>query len=79
MNISKEQLDFLKKEFDIQTSDIEKMDIEQWQDVRMRCFDIETEEAGLAGMDSETLSDRGEIATSLADLKFGELMEQATN
>lgn len=73
MSISQEQLDFLKKEFGLDLSDLQRMDINQWHEVRLKCFDIETEEAGLA-MDSETLSDRGEIATSIVDDIFNKIM-----
>lgn len=74
MNILEEQLEFLKKEFDLTVSDIEKMDREQWMEIRERCFDIETEEAGLADNGNGPLSERGRIAVNLADLKYDMLM-----
>lgn len=73
MNISSKQLAFLKKEFGLEASDIEKFDVEQWQKIREKCFDIETEEAFLANGGDGPLSERGNIAVNLADLKFDKL------
>lgn len=74
MNLSKEQLDFLKKEFNLDRFDVEKMNIGQWHEVRMKCFDIETEEAGMVVDDSGTISERGEMAADFVDYIFNEIM-----
>lgn len=86
MNISKEQLDFLEKEFNLKESDIAKMDIDQWQEIRMKCFDIEVEEICKTEYEppisddyiisdaDDPISERGLLAVRIADLKYAKLM-----
>lgn len=70
MNISAEQLEFLKKEFGFQKPDIAKMSKEEWTAVREKCFMIEAEEVD---EDTEEISERGELASSIADLTYKKL------
>ena len=74
MNLSKEQLDFLKKELNLDRSNVERMNVDQWHEVRMKCFDIETEEAGMVVDDRGVISERGEMAAYFVDYIFNEIM-----
>ncbi len=73
MNLSSEQLDFLKEELGLCEKDIEKMSKEEWTDVRENCFYIEADELlDLPdGEDEET--QRCIVATSIADIKYSQL------
>ena len=51
---------FLKKELNLDRSNVERMNVDQWHEVRMKCFDIETEEAGMVVDDRGVISERGE-------------------
>lgn len=44
VGLNEEQLEFLKKKFGIFKADIVKMTIEQWDEIREKCFEIETDE-----------------------------------
>lgn len=59
--LNENQLDFLKTEFSLDKKAIDEMTIEQWREIRMKCFDIEGDEAiDAAENDSVELSERGE-------------------
>lgn len=77
MNLTEIQLRFLKDEFGLEKEDIEKMNVKQWFRVREKCFDIEVEETVKA--DDDPLSERGEIAVRLADVKFSDLWNKQRN
>lgn len=52
------------------------MTLEKWIEVRMKCFDIEGDEAiDAAENDSAELSERGEIAASIVNTKYRQLSE----
>lgn len=44
VNLNKEQLDFLSKQFDICQKDIENMSHKEWNAIREKCFEIEVDE-----------------------------------
>lgn len=70
MNISAEQLEFLNNEFGYQKADIAKMSQEEWTLVREKCFMIEAEEVD---ENTEEISERGKLASSIADLTYKKL------
>lgn len=84
MNLSREQLLFLKKELDITEEDIKNMSAKEWGRVREECFFIEADE--LYDLEIEetkqgtTLeeSERCQLATSIADIKFSQLKSKNT-
>lgn len=60
------QIDFLKKEFGI--SQIDYSDKQMLQTIRLKCFDIETDECSDSYHNhNKNLSDRGVIAESIID------------
>ena len=67
--LSDPQLEFIKKEFGI--TDIDYSDLELLKDLRMKCFDIETDECYdryMAGEDtSPSIGERGDMAVSIVD------------
>lgn len=75
--LNEKQLSFLKNEFDVGKSDIEKMTVEQWKEIRLRCFEFEGDEAlDAAESDSAELSERGEIAASIVNTKYKQLFSE---
>ena len=70
LNLSHKQLDFLKKEFSVTETDIKKMDIDKWTELREKCFEIEGAEAMDIPSDTCVLPDRGEIAASIVDTTY---------
>lgn len=71
------QLEFLEKEFGITKSDIAGYSEEEWKEIRLKCFAIEGDFAmDMADSDSAYLPERGEIAASIADTKYSELVAQ---
>lgn len=79
MNLDKEQLDFLNKELNITREEIVKMSFDEWDTIRERCFEIETEEflnmekEGKDIDDVEEWTERCDIAVSIVDTSFAEL------
>lgn len=74
--LNEKQLDFLKTEFNIDKEAIGKMTIEEWREIRIKCFELEGGEAlDAAGEDSTELSERGEIAASIVDTKYRQIFE----
>ncbi len=65
LNLSKEQCDFLKKEFGIESSDLKNMTIEKWNEIRFKAFDIEAEL--LPDKNGGQPSERCKLATSIID------------
>lgn len=67
--LSKKQLEFLKKEFEIES--VNYSDKEKLNDIRLKCFDIETDESYdhyMAGEDtSSSIGERGDMAVSIID------------
>ena len=75
--LNEKKLSFLKNEFDVGKSDIEKMTVEQWKEIRLRCFEFEGDEAlDSAESDSAELSERGEIAASIVNTKYKQLFSE---
>ena len=70
LNLSRKQLDFLKKEFSISETDIDDMDIDRWTELREKCFEIEGAEAMDISSDTCILPERGEIAASIVDTPY---------
>lgn len=73
MQLNEEQLRFLKKEFGVSSDRIQRMEKAEWQEIREKCFDIEVEEAVAADFGEGEISDHGEIAASIASIKYSEL------
>lgn len=67
--ITDKSLNFIEKEFGKSNGDVVEMDMEQWHNLRMKCFDIECEEINADGECSE----RGIIAASLVSLKYSDV------
>ncbi len=79
MGLDKEQLDFLNKELNITREEIVRMSFDEWDTVREKCFEIETEEflnmekEGKDIDDAEEWTERCVIAVSIVDTSFAEL------
>lgn len=73
MQLTEGQLQFLQDEFDAKPADIENIERKDWQKIREKCFDIEVAEAVNADNNDSEISDRGEIAASIASIKYSEL------
>lgn len=74
MKLSEKQLEFLKAEFGLTKEDIGGMTAEQWKEVREKCFYIEADELMDLGEDEEAEeSERCQLATSIANIKFSQL------
>lgn len=68
------QIAFLKEQFDISEKDIKNISLEEWKEIRLKCFEIEGAEAlKIADKDNCVLSDSGEIAASIVDTKYREI------
>ena len=76
MGFSDEQKEFLANELGINESDYSHMSCAEWEDVRMKCFDIEVDEVRDAEENQTSISDRGNIAVSLIDYIYDEIMPQ---
>lgn len=70
--LNEKQLEFLKKEFKIE--DVDYSNKEKLNDIRLKCFDIETDECydhHTAGEDtSYSIGDRGDMAVSIIDVLY---------
>lgn len=77
MKLNERQLKFLKTEFNLAKEDIEKMTADRWKELREKCFYIEADE--LMDMESEEAeeSERCQLATSIANIKFSQLKRVA--
>lgn len=76
MGFSDEQKRFLTDELGINESDYSDMSCAEWEDVQMKCFDIEVDEVMDAEENQTSISDRGNIAVSLIDYIYDEIMPQ---
>ncbi len=74
MGFSDEQKEFLANELGINESDYSHMSCAEWEDVRMKCFDIEVDEVMDAEENQAPVSERGNIAVSLIDYIYDEVM-----
>lgn len=66
--LSSKQLAFLKREFGI--TDVDYSDKKGLEEIRLKCFDIETNEAASryeAGNDDVSIGIRGDMAVSIID------------
>lgn len=66
--LSDSQVKFLKEEFEI--TDIDYEDKERLQNIRLKCFNIETEECMKFlenGTDEASIGERGDMAVSIID------------
>lgn len=68
IKLSAEQMDFLKDEFGI--NNIDYNNIRSLKEIRLKCFDIETEETYNRleyGIDTASIGIRGDMAVSIID------------
>lgn len=68
MKLNEKQLSFLKDEFGI--TEIDYSNKEMLEDIRLKCFEIETDEAYAqyeAGNDDISIGERGDMAVSIID------------
>lgn len=78
MKLSEKQLEFLDKELNVSKEDIEKMSAEEWKAVREKCFYIEADELmDIEDEENQEESERCQLATSIANLKFSELKSKS--
>lgn len=74
MKLNEKQLEFLEKELNITEKDIEGMSADEWKNVREKCFFIEADELmDLEDNEDGEETERCQLATSIASLKFSEL------
>lgn len=73
MNLNEKQLKFLKEELGFAKEEIEKMSVEEWKQVREQCFYIEADELMDLEDDETQESERCNIATSIANMKYSQL------
>lgn len=76
--LSKRQLDFLNENFGKTEADLEKLSADEWFHIREESFMISADEL----MDEEgnaidEITETCEIAESIADMKYSDLMESA--
>lgn len=74
VDLNKKQLEFLNKKFGISKKDIVEMDIPQWNEVRLNCFEIEADELldfGKTGKDYDDCNTEDYLlASSIIDLPY---------
>ncbi len=74
VGLNKRQLEFLNEKFGISKEDILQMDIPQWNEVRLNCFEIETDEIldfGKTGKDYDDCDTEDYLlASSIIDLPY---------
>lgn len=74
MKLNEKQLEFLRTEFSLTKEDIENMTADGWKEVREKCFYIEADELMDIEEDEEAEeSERCQIATTIANIKFSQL------
>lgn len=74
MGLNEKQFEFLQTEFSLTKDDIDKITADEWKKIREKCFYIEADE--LMGMDDDEKaeeSERCQLATSIANIKFSQL------
>lgn len=74
MNFSDAQKRFLRNEMGINESDYLGMSRTDWEDVRMKCFDIEVDEVMAAEEGKIAVSERGNMAVNLIDYIYDVVM-----
>ena len=67
MKLTDKQVAFLIEEFGIDADTCLEFGYDDINDLRKKCFDIETEEATAADNENRDISDRGETAADLVD------------
>ncbi len=78
MGLTRDQLDFLKAELDLDEGTIAKMNEEQWKKVQLDCLDIFIDEIMKLGPEkriSEEWDDHILIADSIADSPYSDVFE----
>lgn len=74
MKLNEKQLGFLKTEFGLTKEDIEKTTADGWKEIREKCFYIEADELmDIEDDESADESERCQLATSIANIKFSKL------
>ena len=64
--LTDKSIEFIEKEFGKSKEDVKQMSMEQWHELRLKCFEIECSE-----IDSEgECSERGTDAANIASLKY---------
>jgi len=67
------QKKFLLDEFNITETDLRKMTVDEWREVRVKCFICESDETELDEMGAADISEKGIIAAAIADTKFKDI------
>lgn len=75
--LNNKQKQFLLAEFGIDDVQLQKTTLEEWKEVRFKCFFIESEETDLNDDGSCDISDKGIIASQIADITFKELFPES--
>lgn len=78
MGLNERQLEFLKTELGLAKEDIDKMTAGRWMGVREKCFYIEADELmDLEGDEAAEESERCQMATSIANIKFSQIKSKS--
>lgn len=73
--LNSDQIAFLKEQFDISEKDIKNISLQKWKEIRLKCFEIEGVEAmKIADENTCILSDLGEIAASIVDTTYKQIL-----
>ena len=71
--LNSDQIAFLKEQFDISEKDIKNISLQK--EIRLKCFEIEGAEAmKIADENTCILSDLGEIAASIVDTAYKQIL-----
>jgi len=73
LNLREDMIQFLADEFDLSEADLLVISKNDWNKIREKCFFIECDET------LESCSERGELASDIASLKFSELFSETEN
>ena len=68
MRLTDEQAAFLEKEFQLSSSRIAMLSINEIIELREKCFEVEVEEATKADNENADISARGEIAADIVEV-----------
>ena len=66
LNLSKEQIEFLRSEFGIEKTDLQNMTTEKWDEIRFKAFEIEADL--IPDKKDAVPSHRCALATSIIDV-----------
>ena len=74
--LNNKQKQFLLEEFGIDDAQLQKITLDEWTELRFKCFYVESEETDLNDDGSCDISEKGIIASQVADVKFKELFSE---